>query len=386
MPAMRPKKPRFIAGVQLADNLYPDPKKRPGHYSYHRPDGSKKTFQADSVDEANELAQEANALRDTDMAIERPVPKRETLTFHVPLYVKYMEGLSPGLTKKESWTNRKYALQQFATEMNRLTELTHDTIVRWWDNLTYHQQKLRHAEFRRFFNWLMRQGLVPKLQYNPFTRSDDLPRLLPKEKPKKARKPCTLPMYRAIYVKAPELDYEALQIAMEISRYTTLREGDIVMLRWDKHVVNGTLRVVVGKSLQQRGEVRAERLEWILDEHPVLKRAIDRARELSMKHARCPFVISHKPRRRVKSTMKEHHYQVTADRLSRMFNEVMHSCEIESTSFHEVRGLSSTLYKQAGYTNEEIQEVMAHEDVSTTKGYQDPDALPYRKVTMRLAE
>lgn len=383
---MRPKKPRYLDGVLLADNLYTDPKRRPGYYSYIRPDGTKKTFYAESVSEANALAEHANTLRDTDVTIERPVPKRETLEFHVPLYIQYMEGLSPGLKKKDSWANRKYALKQFSKETTRLSEITHDMIVRWWDNLTYHSQKLRHAEFRRFFNWLMRQGLVPKLQYNPFTRSDDLPRLLPKEKPKKQRKPCTMAMYRDIYNKAPELNYEALQIAMEISRYTTLREGDVCMLRWDTHIVEGTLRVVVGKSLQQRGAVRAERLEWILEEHPILKRVIDRARELSMKHARCPFVVSHKPRRRVWNQIKEHHYQVTGDRLSRMFNEVMLAAGIEGTSFHEVRGLSSTLYKQAGYTDEQIQEVMAHEDVSTTKGYQDPEALPYRTVTMRLAE
>ncbi|HBX35903.1 MAG TPA: hypothetical protein DEG76_00760 [Pseudohongiella sp.] len=387
MPAMRPKKPRYIDGVQLADNLYPDPKKRPGYYLYVRPDGSKRTFPADSVEEANQLAEEANSLRDSDIPVEKIRPKREQLAFHVPRYTEYMEKINPDLTTKTSWQNRKWAFAQFANDIPYLSELTHDNIVTWWDNMTYHQQKARQAEFRRFFNWLMRQGLVPKLDYNPFTTSDDLPRLLLKGKPKKKRAPLTQEMFNKIYAAAPNYGYECLQIAMEISRYTTLREADICSLRWDKHVVDGKLRVVVGKSLAQRGEVRAERLEWELEEHPILKRSIDRAREMSMKHARCPYVISHRPRRRVwNQDKKQHHYQVTADRLSRMFNEVMTGCELSSTSFHEVRGLASTLYRLAGYPNSDIKDLMAHEHVSTTIGYQDPEALPYRRVTMRLAE
>ena len=386
MPAMRPKKPRYLNGVLLADNLYTDPKKRPGYYSYVRPDGSKKTFVADSVEEANALAEEANALRDTDIPIERKRPLRDSLAFHVPIYTKYMEELNPDLKRKTSWVNRKLALKQFASTFEYLTDLTHEAIVTWWDAMTYHSQKARQAEFRRFFNWLMRQGLTPKLKYNPFTRSDDLPRLLLKYKPPKTRLPLRMEQYRAIYDAAPDLGYECLQIAMEISRYTTLREGDICSLRWDTHIVDGELRVVVGKSLQQRGQIRAERLSWKLDEHPILKRAIDRARELSMKHARCPFVISHRPRRRVWNQRKEHHYQVTGDRLSRMFAEVMAACEIEGTSFHEVRGLAITLYRLAGYTNQQIQGLAAHESVATTIGYQDHEALPFKAVRMRLAD
>lgn len=386
MPGMRPKKPRFLDGVQLADNLYTDPKKRPGHYSYIRPDGTKRTFRADTVAEANRMAEEANAMRDVDLPVERKRPARDHLAYHIPLYISYMQHLNPGLKKKRSWENRRYALKQLPASFEILQYITHDRIVTWWDDLTYHQQKARMAEFRRFFNWLMRQGLVPKLQYNPFTTADDRPRLLLKEKPKKKRMPLTQAWYSQIHARAGEMDYECLQIAMGISRYTTLREGDIVKLKFDEHVIDGRLQVVVSKSEAQRGSARAVRLQWTLTEHPVLKALIDRARELSLIHKRCPYIISHKPRRRAWNAEKTHHYQVTVNRLSTMFREVRDACGIESTAFHEVRGLSMTLYRKAGYTNEEIQGVAGHEDVRTTVGYQDGNALPYKEVDLRLAE
>jgi hypothetical protein len=171
---------------------------------------------------------------------------------------------------------------------------------------------------------------------------------------------------------------------MGISLYTTAREADVCGLKWDRNLVDGHLRMIVSKSEAQKGHARAARYEWDLAEHPELKKLIDRARELSLVNKRCPFIISHTPKRRVWNEEKEHLHQVTGDRLCRMFREVMEDCDIEGTSFHEVRGLSSTLYKKAGYTTEQIRGLMAHEHVSTTLGYQDASALPFEAITMRL--
>lgn len=382
-PTMRPKTIRKIDGIALAYNLYKDPRGRIGYYNYRRPDGTWKTFTAATVHKANELASEANAHRGDDLPIERKIPQRDSLQYHVPLYTAYQEKINPDLKTKRSWDNRCYALKQFAEHFPVIGRITHDSIRTWWDDLTYHQQKQRQAEFRRFFNWLMGQGLTPRLQYNPFTTADDKPRLLLKQKPKKQRKPLTQDAYRKIHNKAGELSYECLQIAMEISRYTTLREGDICNLRWD-NIIDGELRVIVSKSEAQKGTARAARLAWVLADHPILKRQIDRARELSLIHKRCPFIISHKPIRRVWNEEKAHLYQVTPDRLSRMFREARDDCKIDGTSFHEIRGLASTLYKMQGYTNEEIKGIMAHESINTTMGYQNAADLPYTSVALKL--
>ena len=60
---MRPKKPRFLDGVQLADNLYTDCRSAPGKYRYKRSDGSFFTFKAATVLEANASADTARATR-----------------------------------------------------------------------------------------------------------------------------------------------------------------------------------------------------------------------------------------------------------------------------------------------------------------------------------
>ena len=77
---MRPKKPRFLDGVQLADNLYPDPRKRPGFYRYCRPDGSMRTFQAPTVLEANASAEAANIDRDS-VDPENPALRRNQVAY-----------------------------------------------------------------------------------------------------------------------------------------------------------------------------------------------------------------------------------------------------------------------------------------------------------------
>jgi integrase len=53
-------------------------------------------------------------------------------------------------------------------------------------------------------------------------------------------------------------------------------------------------------------------------------------------------------------------------------------------SFHEIRGLSITMLVNAGFTDEEIAEVTAHESVKTTQGYQNPDDLSYMPVHIQI--
>jgi hypothetical protein len=49
-----------------------------------------------------------------------------------------------------------------------------------------------------------------------------------------------------------------------------------------------------------------------------------------------------------------------------------------------VRGLAATLLKSAGNTKEQIKEVMAHESITTTLDYMNPDDLPFENVTIHI--
>lgn len=373
---------RYYDGVELVANLYPSERKIAQKWRYKNPKSKKWVHLKElmTVAEANQLATELNDMV-ADGFYERHATPSERLSTYVKQYQAYRERLDPSLIDLPSWYNRKTVMNKFAREnFKNIKSIDMDALRTWWDDQSYHQQKLRRAEFLKLFNWLMGKHLVPKLNFNPFTNSDDVPRLLSKSKPQKKRKPCSQSTFDMVYKNAGLAEYECLQIAMNISRYTTLREGDICSLRWDD-IKNGCLRVVVMKSLGQKGESRATRLSWSLKDHPELKRYIDRARELSLINKRCPFVISHTPKRRAWNEDKEHLCQVTGDRLSRMFND----CRGESaTTFHEVRGLSATLLKNAGNTNKQIKEIMAHESINTTLDYMNPDDLPFETVTIHI--
>ena len=374
---------RYYDDVELVANLYPHQRKELNKWRYKNPKSKKWVHLKDlmAVDQANKLAAELNDMV-ADGFYERHATPSERLYLYVNQYQQYRERLDPKLIGLNSWYNRKTTMNKFARDnFKNIKSIDMDALRTWWDEQSYHQQKLRRAEFLKLFNWLMGKNLVPKLDFNPFTNSDDVPRLLSKSKPEKKRKPCNQLTFNMIYKNAEKEGFECLQIAMDVSRYTTLREGDICSMRWDKQIVDGCLRVVVMKSLGQKGESRATRLSWSLKDHPELKRYIDRARELSLINKRCPFIISHTPKRRAWNEEKEHLCQVTNDRLSRMFND----CRGESeTTFHEVRGLAATLLKSAGNTNKEIKEIMAHESISTTLDYMNPDDLPFETVTIHI--
>lgn len=395
---MRPRKPRFVNGVLLVDYLYPHWRGKPGHYICQLPDGTKKTISAATVERANELAIKAQRQCASQSRNAVVSQRQAKLLQHVDRYIEYRERLNPALTKKGSWMNRRYSMRQFAREFGSCAELSYSKIREWWDKLTYYQQKVRSAEFRRFFNWLMSEDLIPKLPFNPFTTADDRPRLLTKDAPRKARPALTEAVYRQIHKKAGELDERlvGLQLAMGISRYTSLRQTDICTLTWKESVRDGELRVVVGKSREQLGPIRAARLSWRLDDHPALKLLINRARELAMQNHACPYVISHKPlqrrlgkkgqRVRSPGIEKTHVCQVLPERLGKMFAQARDACGVTGVTFHEIRGLSSTLYKRHGYTDEQIMELMAHGDVETTRGYQDATQLPYKSISMTLPD
>jgi integrase len=114
-----------------------------------------------------------------------------------------------------------------------------------------------------------------------------------------------------------------------------------------------------------------------MDQRQLLRKLINnRARELAMKNGRCTHVISHRFEKRYKSGQRQHHYQILPDYLTRAFAEARNATEIYSAiptaarpGLHEVRALSSGLYRKAGYTNGEIQQLMAHTDEKITEGY-----------------
>ncbi|MEO1082430.1 MAG: tyrosine-type recombinase/integrase [Pseudomonadota bacterium] len=381
-------RPRKHTGY--VENLYRDCRNREGYYRYRRPDGSFKLFQAPSLAEANRIAEANNARRD-EPRLAVPLNRAE-LAFHIPEYIAYRQKQDAKLEHKSSWKNRAGALRAFGDyfEGTHVNEIIWPHLSTWWEGLTYHQQKLRHAEFRRLFNWLMGQGLCQQLTYNPFTTDDSKVRLLVTGEPEKARMRLSRDAFWSIYDAAEH--YPALQIAMGISLLTFMRESDICTLRLSENVEGELLKRVIGKSLNQRGSASASRLQWDLGNDSFLKALIKRAREEAMRNYRCPFVISHTGKTKKTGKTKEHGCQVTPRRLIEMFSECRDATGLyknlpqgrTAPTFHEIRSLASKLATDAGYSDQQIQLAMAHGDVATTRSYKDEHQLPFENAGIVL--
>jgi len=262
-----------------------------------------------------------------------------------------------------------------------VVQLERKEIMYWWDALTPHQQKARHAEFRRFFNYLMGRELLPKMQYNPFTLADDKPRFYESATPKRASVRFDMTGFWKIYNAAGSLGYEGLQIAMGISLTTFMRETDILTLKLSDDLEDDLLKKVIGKSLAQVGDAKAARLQWNIRDYDLLRNLINRARLASIKNHGCPYVISHTPQRKLIGKTKDHICQVTPRRLIEMMEEARglagYAGMKNPPSFHTVRSLANSLAKDAEESKEAIQKNNAHRSVDTQLIYQEGHDLPF---------
>jgi integrase len=360
------RRERYYGGLRLVDHLYPDQHGREGWWRYRRPDRSFKVFRA-TVEEANELAEEANGRR--HLSILDP----SSMAYAVERYISHAEQLRPSLGKKESWRNRKYAMRAFAEHFPART-VPERKVWEWWDGLTHSQQILREAEFRRMWVFFQREGYADS---NPFDKS----RILRREKPTSERERLTLPGFWSVYKAAPE----GLQVAMGISLLTTMRRGDVVSLT-RQNVQDGYLRKVISKSEEKRGVIKAARLQWKLSEHPQLARLIQRG--LDSAPSGCPYIVHDKPlARRLGSKVSV--YQMLPDRLGRLFVKARLAAGVggeHPPTFHEVRSLGSFLLAQQGEQITDIQELMAHSDETMTALYQSGHPLPWQTVAIKLKD
>lgn len=392
----RPKKARYVDGVQLEENLYADNKGRKGHYRYLRPNGTGKFFTAETVHQANAAARKANMERDGFIPNQEKQSELSPIGIHVENFITWRQQQSPDLLKTRSWENRRYALRKFAREFTQAPiKITREHIEFWWDNLSFNQQKQRHAEFRRLFNYLMSKGICRQFDYNPFTTSDDRPRLYLRSQPSRSRLRLDLQSFWSIYAEAGRLGYEGLQIAMGISLLTFMRQGDILSLKFE-HIDNDQqyLKKIINKSAAQKGHVNAKRLQWDIAQYKPLKKLIARAKELSLKNLRCPYLISHMPIKRCRSKAKNHVAQLTKERLAEQFREAREATGLwkklsenqKPPSFHEIRSLADMLAASNKFDTKLIQQAMAHSDEALTLMYQAHHDLPYDDVEVQFTE
>lgn len=338
--------------------LYTDPKKRTGFWRLKLPSGKFKTIQAPNESTARLIAE--NLLHEL---IE--TPQLDAWSSLIEMWISKRERDSAGLTVKPKWPQYRTELRAWGRRMSKVAppgavELPH--FLEIWEQLTRHQQDNVKPELGRFTKWLIMSQHIPA-QFNPMDYLDK------KEKPAKRRRPLTLEAFKAALWEAEQRDYKDLALAMQLSKVTTLRRGDIARLRFDENVADGALRVKVSKSFAVHGEVKGIRLEWKFDEHPAVYELVKQCKLLSVMNDDCPYLISNNIGKL--TNQKQHPYQVPELSLTKRFTEIMRAVDgrSERPTFHEIRSLAAFLLETQGVGLEDIKQIMAHTDVDTTEIY-----------------
>ena len=358
-------------------------------YRYKLADGRFKTVKNEEGKLANyelacAIADKLNSMRSLS------APSIKTIAFWLEKYVVWAEQNNPTLIKKDSWRYRKSELTRFADEFSHinLSHLTLNDLRDWWDGMTYDQQHNRRSAFSKFFQFCMSNGIC---SLNPFTTADNAPRLFEKFKPAKKRDALEIEQFWAIYHSEHIKKYPHVKIAMGISLLTGMREEDVCLLRFDTHIIDNRLCLSIGKSVGQRGTIAAAHHGYDLDQHLMLKQIINDARELSLKHRRCPYILSYHPRGREQMGDKKHISQVRPKKLSRDFKAVVSKCELTwkpgktPATFHEVKGLFINRGLKF-YSAEQMQKAAAHIDVSTTLAYPANHAPVFDDIAVVMTE
>ncbi|MEW5249190.1 site-specific integrase [Microbulbifer sp. 2201CG32-9] len=163
---------------------------------------------------------------------------------------------------------------------------------------------------------------------------------------------------------------------------------------WYVHIVINIILILIAEAIlrQLSGDsIKVDRLNKFYTINPGARCA--RLGSVQGHLHDCPYIVSHWPKRKVWNQSKEHIARIMPGRLSNLFAEARDATglfsnldEVRPPSFHEVRGLASTLYRIAGYRVEDIQYLMAHENKGTTLDYQDEEALPYTAMDFQLPD
>lgn len=208
--------------------------------------------------------------------------------------------------------------------------------------------------------------------------ADNNPALLTRKfRHERMRERLALDDYNRIWAKAPTW----VRNAMDLSLLTLLRREDVVTAKFADWR-DGCLWVVPGKTETTTGV----RLQIRLGESG--EELIARARD----DVASPYIVHKLPERmkpkQQRAEGRDHHTQVMADQLTRAFAEARDAADVggdNPPTFHEIRSLGGALLRQQrGWTEEQVQALMAHSDVDMTRGYLEGHEQPWTEVSVGL--
>ena len=184
-------------------------------------------------------------------------------------------------------------------------------------------------------------------------------------KVKKKRNRLTKDQFEAICEVAPPW----LQLAMKLALITLQRRGDLVRLQFSD-IKNNRLFLV-----QQKTEKWGMSARLSIGIGASLNALINEARQSGVLS---PMIIHRKPLRNppVNKLKKEHWSAVSPRYLTNAFKEARDKTGLfekvtkeRRPTFHEIRSLGGSLYKEAGWSTKQVQELMGHTSEDMTETY-----------------
>lgn len=182
--------------------------------------------------------------------------------------------------------------------------------------------------------------------------------------------------YRRVYTVAEPW----LQNAMELSLHTLLRREDVAYLRFSD-VHDGCIYVVPEKTATTTHVKLCIRMSG-----PVAA-LISRCRDDVVS----PFVIHRLPKKArpkyQRAAEREHHTQVLVDQLTRAFadaRDAVGGFGPHPPTFHEIRSLGASLYRQQGWKRAQLKDLMGHASAAMTRAYLAGHDTPWTEVSAGL--
>ncbi len=198
-----------------------------------------------------------------------------------------------------------------------------------------------------------------------------------KEKTKRQRERLTREQYDAIWAQAPHW----ARVGMDLALQTLQRIEDVSTLQYTD-IRDGALYVVQQKTGARIRIALSGPLEDVIER----SRADSRA---------CPYIVHYRPRRLPPrdrwAAGRTHPLQVMDETLSRAFSAARdrvgvcaHLPARRRPSFHEIRSLGAALYRDQGWPEDQVQQLLGHRSLAMTAGYLEGHETPWTDVSSGL--
>lgn len=368
---MSPRK-RITKNKGLPENLYTNTSKGNTYYRYRYPDKIYHPLgksRADAIVAARKLNAYYDSLESEVSVVDRVLSKSEANISE--LVKRFREEFVPDRTTAESTRElEEYRLNKIENDLgsNLVSSVTTKHVADYLDKNFKGDGYTKHrGTLSQLFKFAITKGLA---ETNPVESTFA-------KKTKKKRQRMTLAQYKVLHAEAPEW----MQIAMEMALLTLQGRNEIVNMKIED--LRGDYLYVIRKKTKKN--------DWAYLRIKVsndIKEIFERSQTSGVLS---PYLVHHKPKRRVAAKGRSHWSQFTPNYFTEKFREVRDSLAIfkdipkeERPTLHEIRALGSYLYKKAGYKRPDVKVLMAHSDEKMTEYYQSGHEIEWNEAIAEL--